>query len=68
MGGLYPTSEWKIGDIIKDEYQMNVPANYPYKSFTLWMGFWKGNYRLPVTQKHQHDGNNRVRTAFVRVK
>jgi 4-amino-4-deoxy-L-arabinose transferase-like glycosyltransferase len=68
MGGLYPTNEWKIGDIVKDEYEMNVPANYPYKSFTLWMGFWKGPRRMPVTMKHQHDGNNRVRTAFVRVK
>ncbi|HUU01590.1 MAG TPA: glycosyltransferase family 39 protein [Myxococcota bacterium] len=68
MGGLYPTSEWKVGEIIEDDYSMVVPANYPYQSFTLWMGLWKGPQRLPVTQKYQHDGNNRVRTAFVRVR
>ena len=68
MSGLYPTSEWKVGEIIKDDYKMTVPANYPYRSFTLWMGLWNGPRRLPVTQKYQQDGNNRVRTAFVRVR
>ncbi len=65
--GLYPTSEWKPGEIIQDDYEMVVPANYPYDSFTLWMGFWKGPKRLPVSNKHQHDGANRVRTALVKI-
>ncbi|MBW1811535.1 MAG: glycosyltransferase family 39 protein [Deltaproteobacteria bacterium] len=68
MGGLYPTSEWKVGDIVQDDYEMVVPSNYPYKNFTLWMGLWKGPKRLPVDQKHQHDGNDRVRTAFIRIR
>lgn len=68
LGGLYPTSEWKVGDLVRDEYEMSVPANYPYEGFTLWMGFWKGNIRLPVSQKYAHDGDNRVRSAYVRVR
>jgi len=68
LGGLYPTSEWQPGQLIRDSYRMVVPANYPYRNFTLWMGFWKGPRRLPVSQKFMHDGANRVRTAVVRVK
>jgi hypothetical protein len=68
LGGLYPTSEWKPGDLVQDDYQMTVPSNYPYESFTLWMGLWKGNQRLSVAQRYAHDGDNRVRTAFVRVR
>ncbi len=67
MGGLYPTSEWKKGEIIQDDYEMVVPANYPYKGFTLWMGFWKGPRRMEVIDRHQHDGNRRVRTAYIKV-
>ncbi len=65
MGGLYPSSEWKVGEILRDDYEMVVPANYPYQRFTLFMGWWKGQERLPVNQSHQHDGNNRVRTANI---
>jgi hypothetical protein len=68
LQGLYSTSEWKEGEILRDDYLLTVPANYPYRQFTLWMGFWKGNDRLPVAQKYQHDGNNRVRTAEILVK
>ncbi|MBN2497974.1 MAG: glycosyltransferase family 39 protein [Deltaproteobacteria bacterium] len=67
VGGLYPTSEWQPGQIIQDDYRMEVPSNYPYKGFTLWMGFWKGERRLEVAKRHQHDGNNRVRTAYIKV-
>lgn len=67
VGGLHPTSEWEVGTIIQDDHEMVVPANYPYRGFTLWMGFWKGPQRLPVENRHQHDGNDRVRTAYVRV-
>jgi len=68
VGGLYPTGEWKPGEIIEDSVEMQVPANYPFPNFTLWMGFWKGELRLPVTQKFMHDGADRVRTAMVTVK
>ncbi len=68
MGGLYPTSEWQVGDIVRDDFEMTVPANYPYDGFTLWMGFWRGPQRLDVSSPHQHDGADRVRTAFIRVR
>ncbi len=67
LGGLHPTSEWQMGQIVQDDYIMEVPANYPYKGFTLWMGLWKGDRRLPVGKRHQHDGNDRVRSAYVKI-
>jgi 4-amino-4-deoxy-L-arabinose transferase-like glycosyltransferase len=68
VGGLLPTSEWPVGQIIRNDHEMQVPANYPYDNFSLWMGFWKGPRRMPVIQRHLHDGADRVRTALVRVK
>jgi 4-amino-4-deoxy-L-arabinose transferase-like glycosyltransferase len=67
VGGLYPTTDWQVGDIVRDDYQMHIPANYPFSNFTLWMGFWKGAKRLPVMSQHQHDGSNRVRTARINI-
>jgi len=68
VGGLLPTSEWKPGQIVRDDHEFRVPSNYPYDSFSLWMGFWKGTRRMDVTLRHLHDGTNRVRTAQIKVR
>jgi len=57
--GLYPTSQWKKGEYIVDEYEGNLPAHYPVGSYTILMGFFKGDDRLKVTEG-KHDGSNRL--------
>ena len=57
VGGLYPTSNWQKGEVIKDELSMQIDQNFPIGPSKLWLGFfdvkaWKSeqkNVRLKVT-------------------
>jgi hypothetical protein len=63
-GGTYPTSRWKKGDIVKDEYVIYVPPTMPVRGLTILTGFWdpKTDGRLAVKNPEavRHDGLNRV--------
>lgn len=56
VGGLYPVSSWKPGEVIRDEVVMNVDASYPTGPAQIWLGFfddkaWREsqrNVRLPL--------------------
>jgi len=65
--GTYPVSDWKAGDIIKDEHDLPVPATFAHSALELYVGLWKGQDRLQVTRGPQ-DGQNRVRVASIPVK
>jgi len=76
VGGLYPTSNWKKGEVIKDELSMQIDANFPVGPSKLWLGFfdakaWKDdkkNVRLKVTDAGsvRSDKQNRLLlTAFM---
>ena len=63
-GGTYPTSRWKKGDVVKDEYVVYVPPTMPVRGLTILTGFWdpKNDQRMVVKNPEavRHDGNNRV--------
>lgn len=56
VGGLYPTSNWKKGEVIKDEMAINLDQSFPAGPAKMWLGFfdataWKDqkqNVRLGV--------------------
>jgi hypothetical protein len=56
VGGLYPTQNWKAGEIVKDELTLQLDQNYPVGPAKLWLGFFdakawkeeKKNVRLAV--------------------
>ena len=56
VGGLYPTSNWKKGEIIKDEMALQLDQGFPAGPAKLWLGFFdasawkeqKQNVRLAV--------------------
>jgi hypothetical protein len=70
-GGTYPTSRWKKGDVVKDEYVIYVPPTMPVRGLTILTGFWdpKNDARMVVKNPEavRHDGNNRVMLAQVPV-
>lgn len=70
-GGTYPTSRWKKGDVVKDEYVVYVPPTMPVRGLTILTGFWdpKSDGRMAVKNPEavRHDGNNRVMLAQVPV-
>jgi hypothetical protein len=44
--GAYPTSIWREGEVIGEEYQVEVPADYPPIRYALWVGVRDGEERL----------------------
>jgi len=61
VDGLYPTTEWQEGEIIRDTFEVNVPADYPFDYLYLWNGWYIGYQRLKLNNNPPNDGQNRVR-------
>ncbi len=69
--GLYPTSEWKIGEYVQDVVIRRIPRNFPenYSTLSIYMGLWLGSDRIPIlsSQGAYHDGQNRARAVVLRL-
>jgi hypothetical protein len=48
MGGKYPVSQWKQGDIIRDEHAMRLPVTWPHDKLVVHVGLWRGQERMTV--------------------
>lgn len=62
--GQLPTSKWKVGETIRDDFQVYVPPTMNVRGLNILMGFWdpKTDQRLPLKNVDQvrHDGQNRI--------
>jgi hypothetical protein len=67
VGGKYPVSQWKAGQIIRDEHTITLPANWTHESAIVYVGLWRGPTRLTV-KTGANDGANRVIAATIPVK
>jgi hypothetical protein len=59
IGGKYPVSLWKKGEIIRDIHRVSVPQSWPGNEVDIYVGAWKGPLRLKVV-KGNHDSENRI--------
>jgi len=59
IGGKYPVSLWKKGEIIRDIHRVSVPQSWPGNEVDIYVGAWKGPLRLKAT-KGNHDSENRI--------
>jgi hypothetical protein len=59
VGGKYPVSFWKAGEVIRDVHRITLPANWGSPKAEVYTGVFKGNIRLKVTKGAQ-DGQNRI--------
>ncbi|ATB27935.1 lipoprotein [Melittangium boletus DSM 14713] len=63
-GGLYPTTQWKPGETVKDEFAIAIPATSPARTINLWMGFWDpktdGRLQLKNPEAVRNDGRSRI--------
>ncbi len=66
VDNLHPTDKWEKGQIIEDSYSITVPQSAP-DELVVFMGFYRFDDRLPVDERSQHDGGNRVPALRVRV-
>src|SRR5262249_26934870 len=62
LGGKYPVSHWKAGEILRDIYKLAVPGNWEANEVNIYTGLWKGPLRMKVL-KGPHDGEHRVLVA-----
>jgi hypothetical protein len=47
--GKYPVSQWKAGEIIRDEHTNRLPVTWPHDKMLVYTGLWRGNDRMAIT-------------------
>ena len=51
VNGLAPTTRWQAGDLIRDRYELALPAELPAGHYELRVGLYtEANGRLPINQ------------------
>jgi len=67
IGGKYPVSQWKPGEIIRDQHTVTLPGSWAAPSVQVYVGAWRGQTRL-TPKSGPNDGNGRVLAATIPVK
>lgn len=67
LSGALTTSRWRPGEVLEDVVEFTVPNPCPVGQIQLWGGFFRGQSRLPVDDRAQHDGQNRILLGTVSV-
>lgn len=58
IGGRYPATRWKAGEIIRDEHTVSLPGDWKDAKVMVYTGLWKGRLRMKV--KGPQDDENRI--------
>jgi hypothetical protein len=62
--GVLPTTQWKPGETVKDEFTVSLPSGAQARAINLWVGFWepKTDARLQLKNPGavRNDGRSRV--------
>jgi hypothetical protein len=53
-GNLRPTTSWKVGEQVQDNYGIAIPADLPAGSYTLEIGMYDGNRRSHISGGEDH--------------
>jgi len=67
VNGAYPTSLWPKGEIIREEYEVEVPAEYPPIRYALRIGVRNGEEELSVSSDVETDDANQVKVGEIEV-
>jgi hypothetical protein len=66
LDGRYPTRYWRPGDYLVDRYTMEVPIHFRPGNYSIYMGLFQGDNRLPQVSGPGQD--NRILAGILRVK
>jgi hypothetical protein len=66
LDGRYPTRYWRPGDYLVDEYTMSVPIHFRPGNYSIFMGLFQGDDRLPQVSGPGQD--NRILAGILKVK
>jgi hypothetical protein len=67
VDNAYPVTLWEPGDIIVDEQKIDVPASSHAGEYSILMGFYSGDNRLPIRQG-PNGGEDRARVGVLRIR
>ena len=67
VNGAYPTSMWRVGEVIREKYQVEVPRDYPPIRYALWVGVRNDGEELNVSSDAETDESNRVKVGEIEV-
>lgn len=65
--GLFPTKDWRKGDLVRDAHNIVVKRTISAATFTFYAGLFRGNTRLKIT-KGAKDRENRANLGRIRVR
>jgi len=65
--GSKPTSQWKAGEVVRDEFEIPIPPGYPARALNIMLGLWdpKTDARAKIINAEQvrTDGRDRLFVA-----
>jgi hypothetical protein len=67
VDGQSPTTDWQAGEIVRDTFDIEVPAGYGSDALIVCFGFYGGETRLAL-RSGPSDGDKRVRESSIRAK
>ncbi len=66
MEKKYPMTLWQVGDVLVDDYPVQLEPNFTPGGYMLYFGFFVGNTRLKVTRGKHHEDRIEGGTLQVR--
>lgn len=66
LDGRYPTRYWRPGDYLVDRFEMKVPIHFRPGNYSIYMGLFQGDNRLPQVSGPGQD--DRVLAGILKVK
>ena len=67
VNGKYPVSQWKPGEIIRDQQTLTLPSNWAAPSILVYVGAWRDQQTRLTPKSGPNDGNGRVLAATIPV-
>ena len=71
VNGQYPTNAWKVGETVKDEFQIYLPPGAQARAINVLLGLWNPandqRMKLKNVDQVRNDGKDRILIAQVPV-
>ncbi len=64
---LFPTRNWKKGDLVRDQHRINIKRTISAARFTFYAGLYRGSTRMKI-KSGAKDKENRARLGYITVK
>ncbi|MFO0562238.1 MAG: sulfatase [Polyangiales bacterium] len=66
--GTFPIPRWRPGQRLRDRFTARVPSDFPQGEYSLFIGFYKGDERMPITPPERADESRRVMLGRITVR